>query len=100
MLNIEIQRNLITMKGHADYAKRGQDIVCASASAVLLFASEMLKEHSPSADVEIKSGDAKIIIYVATEETDFIIENFERFMKQLGRQYPKHIKVFGGIINE
>lgn len=84
------------MKGHADYAKRGTDIVCASASAVLLFTSELLEEYAMVEGV-VEPGDATLLLAETNRDTERILHTFKAFMKQLEKQYPKHIKVFGGV---
>ena len=96
MLNIEINSNGITMKGHADYAKRGQDIVCASASAVLQYTIDLLEMHT-EVEGTIEPGNAIIHLTRTNRDTERLLHVFKSFMKQLERQYPAHIKVFGGM---
>lgn len=87
------------MKGHADYARRGQDIVCASASAVLLYTQMMLEDHTGIEGV-IEPGDASLYLTFPNQDTHNILINFEMFVRQLQKQYPKHIKVHGGMLND
>lgn len=84
------------MKGHADYAKRGQDIVCASASAVALFTIKLLKRQVDGLFEKVEPGDLQVM-FEPNGATDDIMRTFHLFMKQLADQYPKHIKIFGGI---
>lgn len=35
MIHIYMDKNVIAIEGHADYAEKGKDIVCASVSAIL-----------------------------------------------------------------
>ena len=39
MINIRYSKNSISLKGHANYAPKGQDIVCAGASAIFFGAA-------------------------------------------------------------
>lgn len=96
MLNITVSNNGFTAKGHADYARRGQDIVCASASAVALFTINLLKVRS-EIEALVESGNVEVIIKSPDGYTDEIMRTYHKFMHQLASQYPKHIKTFGGI---
>ena len=57
MIEVHITQNSLTVKGHAGYAERGKDIVCAAVSALaqgLVHSLSVLTDDEISA--EIKSG--------------------------------------------
>lgn len=92
MLNVEVGKYRFTAKGHADYAKRGQDIVCSASSAIALHTIELLKEYS-ELSTTVETGNVEVTIHEPNESTNTIVKVYERTMKQLEKQYPKHIKV-------
>lgn len=96
MLNVEVSNYGFEAKGHADYARRGQDIVCASASTVALFTIELLQKHSELSKT-VQTGEVRVTIHEPNESTNEVMRTYHKFMHQLENQYPKHIKVFGGI---
>lgn len=65
----------VTMKGHADYAPSGQDIVCAGmsicgaeAAAVAFAAANDCPESVTEHNVRTKTGDYDIFIRAGTDE--------------------------------
>lgn len=55
----------MTLRGHADYAPRGEDIVCAAASALVFALIGALEEKEQLRELVIKPG----LVMVAAEET-------------------------------
>lgn len=96
MLNVNVLRDRFTMIGHADYAKRGEDIVCSACSAVMLFAVDMLEVYSP-VKAQIDEGNVSVKILNPNAQTEEVMETFLFYMKKMQATYPKHVKVFGGI---
>ena len=43
MIRVTAEPGRLTVRGHADYAPKGQDIVCAAVSALLLALAERLQ---------------------------------------------------------
>ena len=48
--------NRVTLRGHADYAPRGEDIVCAAASALVFALIGALEEKEQLRELVIKPG--------------------------------------------
>ena len=99
MTRIEVVRNdagqvvRIQATGHAQFATRGNDIVCAGVSvllqtAILGITSVAKAEHKACR----KDGELALEV-TPTKETDAIIETMILGIKDLERQYPKHIKI-------
>lgn len=84
-----------TVRGHADYAAAGEDIVCAAVSAVTLTAALGLK------DVLRKAGtyenEAGILTVRLTdpldEATELIFQTMLTGLAEISRQYPQHIRI-------
>ena len=55
--------NRVTLRGHADYAPRGEDIVCAAASALVFALIGALEEKEQLRELVIKPG----LVMVAAE---------------------------------
>lgn len=55
MIQVRVRENQISVHGHAGYAPRGQDIVCAAVSALTLTLIQGLEQV---AGMEIKSQEA------------------------------------------
>ena len=96
-ININYQDNYIkqiTLKGHANYADYGNDIVCAAVSATYLCTINgilYIKENS----VEVLSNDNDQIINVLVQDDTInkLLENMIRCLKSLEEKYPNNIKI-------
>ena len=94
MIKVNIKNNIITMTGHAAYAAYGKDIVCASASSIVItsinlclrFDKESIKykEEKDKLTIEILSNDRNITL---------TIENMLMMLEELASTYKKNIKI-------
>jgi uncharacterized protein YsxB (DUF464 family) len=82
------------MEGHADYAKSGQDIVCAAASSIAYTTENAISRFNPDA-IEANDEDGYMLIKVLSDnrETQLLLENMIDLFKQLTRDYPNYIKI-------
>ena len=84
----------ITIDGHAGYAPRGQDIVCAGISTLVQtliqsfedFCADEISYHMKPGWVDIKHGDlsAKGIV---------LVDSFFVGVCMIAERYPDHVKV-------
>ena len=93
----DFRRKGFTIKGHADYAPIGQDIVC---SAVTSNAIGIINSLDTLAKVKFDSviGQEGFIECLVKEEslndkTDLLLEHFKLTMEMIKGQYPKNIKI-------
>ncbi len=94
MIKVNIKNNIITMTGHAGFDVYGKDIVCASASSIVItsinlclrFNKESIryKEESNKLTIEILSNDKNISL---------TIENMIMMLEELASAYKKNIKI-------
>ncbi len=80
--------------GHANYAKKGEDIVCAAVSSAILVTSNAI-EHlglSQSIDLTVKDGYFQLIVNNENDTVQKLLENLEYTIVDLEKQYPKYIK--------
>jgi uncharacterized protein YsxB (DUF464 family) len=95
MINIRIDKGSITISGHADYAKRGYDIVCAAVSVLY---QHTINEMSQYFTVKINEDEHEqsFIFGKVLDKSDvanLLIRGFARSVKQIASQYPDNIKV-------
>lgn len=83
----------IDIKGHAGYAKRGQDIVCSSVSSITYFFIHSVKriEKDSIKHLQIKDGDVKIKLNIS-EKTKPLLEVFQLLLRDIIAQYPMCLK--------
>jgi uncharacterized protein YsxB (DUF464 family) len=83
--------------GHAEFADRGEDIVCAAVSAILQAARLGLEAHAGLAlDVHQSSGILRIDVPQADrdrEDVRAILATAELAIVQIASQFPDHVTV-------
>jgi len=94
MIKVNIKSKEIVIKGHADYADYGKDIICASASAIVITSinaclrieenSLEYKEETDKLTISLKSNNKNVLI---------IMENMIELLKELAKDYPRNIKI-------
>ena len=77
------------MKVDADYAPKGQDIVCAAVSALLLALAERLQEKNLVRELIMRPGYVTIAMRGAERETEVI----KCGLRQLERRFPQCVQV-------
>ncbi|BBW95429.1 ribosomal-processing cysteine protease Prp [Geobacillus icigianus] len=107
MIRVTIEREAdgriraFTMDGHAEFAERGQDIVCAGASAVsfgTINAIEALVGVSPHVSLSQDGGYLrcelpKLEEAAAAEKVQLLLEAMVVSLKTIERDYGKFIRV-------
>lgn len=77
MITIEIGLDKLEVRGHAGYAKKGNDIVCAAISALSLGLAHSLEALTDSkVSHEISSGYLKIEYKNLSEQGKLLIDSF------------------------
>lgn len=97
MIKVKVNKDLITISGHALYDEYGKDIVCASVSSIIttsINAILMLEDDS----ISYEEDKNKIIIKIKKETkiTKKLILNMINLLKELEQTYPKNISVMEG----
>ena len=96
MINIEIINNkTIKVKGHADYAEYGQDIVCASVSTAVYMSINQIEVFDKTYCIKtiIREGNACIEVVREDEIVKKVMSNLIFTLRDLELQYPKYIKI-------
>ena len=85
---------VLTMQGHAGYAEKGRDIVCAGASALLHSLAATLKLlELPQLRVELADGQARISCRVESATVHALFYQTLVGLILLQQEYPDNIHV-------
>lgn len=94
MIVISMTDNIVKIRGHAGYAPRGQDIVCAGVTAITqtlvesiesLTGNEIKYDMSPGrVDIEIKDPD---------EDAQLLMDSFFVGVEMIADEFPEYIRV-------
>lgn len=83
----------LKVRGHADSAPHGQDLVCAGVSAVLTGGFNNLEKES-SFILKLDRGDAALIKTDEITSHDLtVIETIITSLKTIQESYPQYIKI-------
>ena len=88
----------ISVLGHAGQAPKGQDIVCAGASALLYSLAAMLRGHSEDClelEISLESGAGRVKATPTVAFANACLSAFEvvlRGFELLAKQYPGYIR--------
>lgn len=99
MINVVIkyandQLTSIVVKGHAQSAEAGKDLVCAGVSAVTIGALNSLTDSDSSFDIEIKDGYVKVIPeHRMTYENEIVMNVLITSLKTIAESYREYIKI-------
>ena len=94
MIKVFIKNNSITLKGHANFADYGKDIVCASVSSIVICSIEAISQFDISA-VDIRQSNDKLDIIINKQDsiTEKLITNMLNCLKEIEKKYPKNIEI-------
>lgn len=94
MIKVYLNKKRIVIKGHANYDDYGKDIVCASASAIVITSvNSCFKISKDSLYVEEKPNLVTIEILVDDKNVLLIIENMISMLQELAVTYKNNIKI-------
>ena len=89
------------IRGHADFADIGKDIVCASVSSAAYMAANTITEIiGAKADANADNGAMSLKVKEPCERTETVLKGLELHLTELAKQYPENIKIiYGGVKN-
>jgi uncharacterized protein YsxB (DUF464 family) len=85
----------ITLKGHANYGKVGQDIICAAismATQMTVIGLQEIAHANFEADLETPGFMELIIHNPGDLRVRVLVDTLELTLKQLATQYPENIR--------
>ena len=94
MIKVKVKKNHIEILGHAMFDEYGKDIVCASASSIVITTVNAILKLDDKALIYNLSND-KLVIDVLSEAADvkILILNMIDLFKDLEKQYKENIQV-------
>lgn len=76
-----------SISGHANFAPKGQDIICAGVSALYIAVTNVLiKQHAATIDVD---GSIQLGIIKDSQYVTVLYEN----LCEIAKEYPNHIEI-------
>jgi len=94
LVNKDNKLKKINLLGHAEYDDYGKDIVCSSASSIMITTINAIMMFDKSyITYEQKKDNFEIIINKNDKVVDNLIENMINMFRQLEEDYPKNIKI-------
>jgi len=84
----------VTLKGHADYADHGSDIVCASASSIVITTVNGILAIKEEA-IYYEENKDKVIVLNKTDDDiiNKLLINMVSLLLELANDYPKNVKL-------
>ena len=94
MIKVIYTDTTIEVTGHANFAKKGNDIVCAGVSAIVLGALKWFDAK----DVEIKNKHGKFTITLKNRKPKnmMLLDLIVTQLKPIAKKYKKYVKIKRG----
>ena len=84
MIKVEVSKNMISIKGHANFGDYGSDIVCASVSStVLTTINAIMSICADTISVVQGSGNMQISVQKENDITRKLLDNMIRCLKEI-----------------
>ena len=94
MIVITKYDNRITVKGHANYAPLGQDIVCASVSTLVQVMIASIEQMTDDKiEYSIQPGMVDIKFGNLSEKAQLLVSSFFIGAQMIAEQYPNNVKI-------
>lgn len=87
--HIDKNKTGLFIRGHANYAKKGEDIVCAAVSAIGQTAAIGVQMFDADADIKQCRSGHVVFVCKRTFATDAIILTAVAGIQQIASQYPQ-----------
>ena len=98
MIKVVYNDNFKNLKitGHAGYADKGKDIVCASASSIILSSINLAIEFNKDVKYTDDLNKIEVINNTNDENVTKVFSNMITCLQDLEKQYPDNIKISKG----
>lgn len=88
MIDIKSRYGAVEVSGHADYAPKGQDIICASVSILLYTLAAALGDDVE--DLKLDTGDSRVT-WKCTKRTNQVASVINEGFRLLSQSYPHYV---------
>lgn len=93
MIKVIYNTNSLKIKGHANFADYGKDIVCAAVSSLVTCTVNNIYSLNKES-INYKDDGSLIEINVSDDSNSLILlNNLIEMLKELANNYPKNIKI-------
>ena len=89
MIRVTFTENRVTLQGHANYAPKGEDVVCAAVSALVYALIGTLEEMNNVRELVIRPGYATVAAHEKTTAFDMV----QRGLAQIASKYPQCVEL-------
>ena len=100
MIKVKIETNKtrtisLEVSGHSNYKEKGEDIICAGVSAIVIGGfNALINETKQDIDYECKDGYARVFVKnLNNDNIQKIIEVITTQLYTIEESYPKFIKI-------
>ncbi len=94
MIKVKVNNDSIIIKGHANFADYGKDIVCAAVSSIVTASVNDMHIVNPKGLKYEDDGDSIKIEIIQNDELLYkLLNNLQELLINLSEDYPKNIKV-------
>ncbi len=95
MIEIRHDGGKVTVKGHANYAEPGQDIVCAAISTLSqVFVASVEELTAAKIKTAQTGGYMEIVIEESTERAQVLLDSCLLGCRMIADEYPDNVRVF------
>ena len=94
MIKIVINKDNIKISGHAGYGVKGNDIVCASVSSIVITSlNAIIRIDKDAISYKQDEGFIEVNILKHEKNVDILIENMISMLEELENDYKENIKI-------
>ena len=82
----------LTVKGHAESAPKGEDLICAAISAIVVGGLNAYKDDESLYEAKVEEGNVELLVKGKQSVHDQIVnETIESQIKDVAASYPKYV---------
>lgn len=94
MIAITRRKDGISIKGHANYAKPGKDIVCAGVSALVQTLIQSVEElTADKIEYSMSPGAVSIKFWCLSDQSKVLIDAFFIGVKGIAEAHPENVSI-------
>lgn len=94
LIEASVRRDGITVKGHANYAVSGSDIVCAGITALAQTLIKSIKDLTDDKiEYEISPGRVDIKYGNLSEKSKTLVDSFFIGICMIAEEFPKYVRI-------
>lgn len=98
MIRVSIKQSnghytLLKIKGHAEYAEHGQDLVCAGVSSVIFGLANAIDELNGNCDIQINDNEILFANIQNDMTTQLVIETGIIQLKSIAEVHSQYIQI-------